>query len=173
MYTQCEAFGFRVPNGGRGVYDLTNNATKRAQNYTGGFMQKGLRLWHEYVEAGDLSLLPEMFTEDCVFISPVVHTPQRGKDITVLYLSGAMHVLKNEFRYLKEIVTDTHAALEFECKVDDIIVNGIDILTFGEDGLISEFKVMVRPLQAMNKVHAKMGEMLEALKKAKAAESAA
>ena len=96
-------------------------------------MQKGLRLWHEYVEAGDLSLLPEMFTEDCVFISPVVHTPQRGKDITVLYLSGAMHVLKIEFRYLKEIVTDTHAALEVECKVDDIIVNGIDILTFSED----------------------------------------
>ncbi|MEM6485129.1 MAG: nuclear transport factor 2 family protein, partial [Pseudomonadota bacterium] len=76
-------------------------------------MQKGLKLWHEYVEAGDPALLPAMFTEDCVFISPVVHTPQRGRDITVLYLSGAMYVLGNGFRYLKEIVTDTHAALEF------------------------------------------------------------
>ena len=104
-----------------------------------------------------------------MFISPVVHTPQKGRDISVLYLTGAMHVLNQDFRYTKEIVADRHAVLEFECVIDGIIVNGIDMMTFADDGRISEFKVMVRPLKAMQILHAKMAEMLQALAGGKSA----
>ena len=126
---------------------------------------QAIELWHEIVRSQDPTRLPEILTEDCVMLSPVVHTPQRGRDITVLYLSAAMHVFGDGFHYLKEIVSDDHAALEFECEVEGILINGIDILTFADDGRISEFKVMVRPLQAVNKLHEKMGQMLEQLKR--------
>jgi hypothetical protein len=125
-----------------------------------------LSVWHEIVRSQEPSRLPEILTEDCVFFSPVVHTPQEGRDITVLYLSGAMHVFGAGFRYVKEVVGDDHAVLEFECDVDGILINGVDIISFAEDGRIREFKVMVRPLKAVNKIHEKMAAMLEALKAA-------
>ncbi|PIE38147.1 MAG: hypothetical protein CSA53_04455 [Gammaproteobacteria bacterium] len=112
---------------------------------------------------GDVTVLPEIISEDCVFLSPVIHTPQEGRDIAVMYLSAAAHVLRDGFHYVKEVVSDNHAVLEFICTIDDITVNGVDIMTFNEDGLISEFKVMVRPKKAMDKLHEKMKAMLEAL----------
>jgi len=123
-----------------------------------------LSTWHEIASTQNPSRLPEILTEDCVFLSPVVHTPQLGRDITVLYLTGAMQVFNESFRYTKEIVNDEHAMLEFECTVDGILVNGVDIMSFADDGRIREFKVMVRPLQAVNKLHAQMQAMLEQLK---------
>lgn len=120
--------------------------------------------WHEHVERGDPSALPAILAEDCVFLSPVVHTPQVGRDLSVLYLTGAMHVFGDSFRYTKEVETAPYAILEFESTVDGILINGVDIITFNSDGLISEFRVMVRPLKAMQMLHAKMGEMLETLK---------
>jgi hypothetical protein len=92
-----------------------------------------------------------------------VHTPQRGRELTKLYLTGAMHVLNKDFHYVKELVTPGHAVLEFVCDIDGISVNGVDIISFDSDGKIKEFKVMVRPLKAINLLHAKMREMLEHL----------
>ena len=130
-------------------------------------MNPALQAWHQVVEQGDLAKIPELLTEDCVFYSPVVHTPQRGRDITVLYLSGALQVFQGGgFRYVKEIVDEKHALLEFECTVDGIQINGVDILSFSDDDRICEFKVMLRPLKAVNTVHAKMAAMLERLKQA-------
>ena len=121
-------------------------------------------MWHEMVESGDTRRLDEILAEDCVFISPVVHTPQVGKDLTKLYLSGASNVLGgSNFRYVKKVVSGQHAVLEFVTEVDGIVVNGVDILTFDDDGLICEFKVMVRPLKAINMLHGKMKAMLEML----------
>jgi ketosteroid isomerase-like protein len=122
-----------------------------------------LDTWHEIVASGDTARFDEVLAPDCVFISPVVHTPQQGRDLTKLYLTGALNVFNDTFHYVKEIVTDTHAVLEFECEVDGIIVNGVDIMTFDADGKIIEFKVMVRPLKAINLLHAKMKAMLETL----------
>ena len=119
--------------------------------------------WHEVVAKGDPALLDEILAEDCVFLSPVVHTPQRGRDITKLYLTGAMQVLNDGFHYVKEVVTPEHAVLEFACEIDGIEVNGVDIISFDEQGKISEFKVMVRPLKAINMLHARMQQMLEQL----------
>lgn len=123
-----------------------------------------LARWHEHVERGDPAALPTILAEDCVFLSPVVHTPQLGRDISALYLTGAMHVFGNSFRYTKEVISTPYAILEFESTVDEVLINGVDIITFNNEGLISEFRVMVRPLKGMQMLHAKMGEMLEALK---------
>lgn len=126
-------------------------------------MNDTLHAWHQFVASQDTDLLQSILAEDCVFLSPVVHSPQRGRDITLLYLTGAMHVLQDGFRYQKEIVDGRHAVLEFICEVDGLEINGVDIISFDEAGQICEFKVMVRPLKAINKVHQKMAQMLEQL----------
>ena len=122
-----------------------------------------LERWHDIISQRDPSRLDEILAPDCVFYSPVVHTPQEGREMTRLYLTGAMHVFSENFRYVKEVVTPTHAVLEFQCEMDGIMVNGVDIMTFDENGKIIEFKVMVRPLKAINMLHARMRDMLEQL----------
>lgn len=123
-----------------------------------------LDLWHEILKERNPARLPEILAEDCVFLSPVVHTPQQGRARTIVYLTGAFHVFNNSFHYLKEVVDDQHAVLEFTCDLDGIIINGVDILTFDDSGKICEFKVMVRPLKAVNLLHQRMMAMLEQIK---------
>lgn len=122
-----------------------------------------LDIWHDMVRVGDLGRLDDILAEDCVFLSPIVHTPQQGRELTKLYLTAALSVFNETFHYEKEVVTAQYAVLEFVCEVDGIVVNGVDIMTFDEAGRITEFKVMVRPLKAINLLHAKMKAMLEAL----------
>ena len=122
-----------------------------------------IEIWHDIIAQRDPGRLDEILAPECVFYSPVVHTPQEGRDLTRLYLTGAMHVFNEGFRYIKEVVTPEHAVLEFECELDGILVNGVDIMSFDEAGRIVEFKVMVRPLKAVNMLHARMREMLEQL----------
>jgi len=121
--------------------------------------------WHQYLR-GELSGgLESLLSDEVVFYSPVVFTPQRGKAITTLYLNAAAVALGGEgtgaFRYVKQILADRQAMLEFETTVEGKHVNGVDILTCDEDGRIVEFKVMIRPLQAVNLVHKQMAAMLE------------
>ena len=120
-----------------------------------------LELWHDMLRKRDLGRLHEVLAEDCVFLSPIVHTPQRGRDLTRLYLTAALALFNESFQYVKEVVSPQHAVLEFTCEVDGIMVNGVDIMTFDDAGKIMEFKVMVRPLKAVNLLHAKMKAMLE------------
>ena len=120
-----------------------------------------LELWHDMLHKRDLGRIDELLAENCVFLSPIVHTPQQGRDLTRLYLTAALAVFNESFKYLKEVVSQQHAVLEFTCEVDGIMVNGVDIMTFDSAGKIIEFKVMVRPLKAINLLHAKMRAMLE------------
>jgi len=89
--------------------------------------------------------------------------------ITFIYLSAALHLLSGHtdrnFRYVNEITNDRHLHLEFECTLDGILINGIDLIELNEEGKITQFKVMLRPLQAIHMVHKKMGEMLAKGKK--------
>jgi len=121
--------------------------------------------WHELVEKADPSLLDELLAPDCVFHSPVVHTPQHGAELTRLYLTGAMHVLGagDGFRYEREIIGESNACLEFVTEVDGIIINGVDLIAWNQAGQITDFKVMIRPLKAINLLHGKMKSMLEQL----------
>jgi hypothetical protein len=130
-------------------------------------MTHPLSHWHAYTDKPSQAGLAALLHDDVVFHSPVVHTPQHGKAITFAYLWAANETLGNDtFEYLREVVDGQQAVLEFQTIMDGITVNGVDMIRWDEDGLIIDFKVMVRPLQAMNKVHEKMGEMLAQMKKA-------
>ena len=135
--------------------------------------------WHEHTKGRLEGGLDAILHPDVVFLSPIVFTPQKGIDITKAYLTAAGGTLGGEpsdtpasgsgepatagggFEYTKEILDGHHAVLEFETSVDGKYVNGIDMLTCDDDGMITEFKVMIRPLQAINLVHAQMKAMLE------------
>jgi predicted SnoaL-like aldol condensation-catalyzing enzyme len=122
----------------------------------------GLARWHAYMESeGDPALLSALIADDCVFHSPVVHTPQSGKPIVMAYLLAAAEVLGNDsFHYVRELVDGDEMMLEFVTELNGISVNGIDIIRFGDDGKIHDFKVMVRPLKAINTVWEMMGAQL-------------
>ena len=129
--------------------------------------QDNLKVWHEHFANKDGTGLRDQIAEDAVFHSPVVHTPQAGKPLVVAYLSAADIVLANDsFRYVREIVDESKnmAMLEFELELDGIQVNGVDIISWNDEGKIQDFKVMVRPLKAINKVWEEMGKMLETMK---------
>ncbi|MEM9668420.1 MAG: nuclear transport factor 2 family protein [Pseudomonadota bacterium] len=121
-----------------------------------------LQKWMDYMIRHDASDLPGLLHDDVVFTSPVVFTPQRGKAITLAYLGAAGATLGGDtFRYVRIFDCHDRAVLEFECEMDGKYVNGIDMIEWDEDGLIVDFKVLVRPLQAVQTVHAAMGAMLE------------
>ncbi|MGQ4828483.1 hypothetical protein, partial [Enterococcus faecalis] len=78
---------------------------------------------------------------------------QEGKAKVLAYLTAAGHVLGNEtFHYTRELVDGPEAMLEFVAELDGITINGIDLIRFDLEGRIVDFKVMVRPLKAINKV---------------------
>ncbi|MEM9034519.1 MAG: nuclear transport factor 2 family protein [Actinomycetota bacterium] len=137
--------------------------------------------WHQQLEGKLEGGLDAIIHEDCVFYSPIVFRPQEGRDLTKMYLGAAAGTLggvdagpagsddgstEGAFRYTKEILQGHQAMLEFETTIpgDDgepKYANGVDIITCDDDGMIVEFKVMMRPLQAINGVHAQMQAMLE------------
>lgn len=118
--------------------------------------------WYGYMKSHDGTALWEALHPDAVFESPVVHMPQRGRDITFKYLTSAEKVLGGPgFKYVGEWLNGNGAVLEFENEIEGIVINGVDIITFSDDGkLITYFKVMVRPLKAINLLHRLMGEQL-------------
>jgi hypothetical protein len=123
--------------------------------------------WHEFVRSRDPGRLEKLLADDVIFHSPVVHTPQRGKAIAQLYLRGAMQVLgAPAFRYEREIRGERDALLEFTTEIDGITINGVDLIRWDDAGRIVDFKVLVRPLKAINILHQKMGELLAQLKPA-------
>lgn len=121
-----------------------------------------LAAWHHAVKTRDPSALPAVMADDAVFHSPVVHTPQVGKAIMHKYLSAALICLIDDsFRYTREVVAGRDAVLEFEVELDGVRVNGVDMIAWNEQGQITSFKVMIRPLKAINVVHQRMGAMLQ------------
>jgi hypothetical protein len=124
-----------------------------------------LEQWHEIVRTRNLRGLDQLLADQATFHSPIVHTPQVGKALTKLYLTGAVLVLANEtFRYVREVVGPRDAVLEFTAEVDGITVNGVDMIRWDDAGRITDFKVMIRPLKAINLIHQKMAAALQGAK---------
>jgi hypothetical protein len=112
-----------------------------------------IAVWHHAVETRDLAPFEALLADDVVFQSPAVHAPQPGKPIVAKYLRAAMSVLNNgTFRYLDEWHGERSAILEFEATIDGISINGIDLIRWNEAGQVVNFKVMVRPMKALNLV---------------------
>jgi len=128
--------------------------------------QPNLQRWFDWITGThDTETLAAMLHDDVVFRSPVVHTPQEGKSITLAYLSAAGQTLGGDsFKYTRIFDCGDKAVLEFETEMDGILVNGIDMIEWNSDDLIIDFKVMVRPLKGMQAVHAAMGAMLAQMK---------
>ena len=125
-------------------------------------MATALDSWHEIIRNRDSSALDTLIADDAVFHSPVVHTPQVGKAIVVKYLTAAANVLLDEsFKYLREMVDERQAMLEFQVTLDDIVINGVDHIRWNDNNQIIEFKVWVRPLKGMQKLHQAMAKQLE------------
>ncbi|MES1939179.1 hypothetical protein T5B8_02980 [Salinisphaera sp. T5B8] len=125
--------------------------------------QDPIAAWHELVERRSPEGLDALVDENAVFYSPVVHTPQTGKAVTVQYLSAALQVfVTDDFHYVRQVKDDNNAILEFEVELDGIQVNGVDMIRWNDAGKITEFKVMLRPLKAVNLIHQKMAAMLQA-----------
>lgn len=141
--------------------------------------------WHAYLRGGGAGGLEELLDDDVVFYSPVVHTPQRGRDLTTMYLTAAAQALpgddasaestaplgpdhgadgdRTRFRYTKQVMSGDTAVLEFETTVEGIHINGVDIIRCNDEGRIVEFRVMVRPLKAINLLHRQMADLLAAM----------
>lgn len=122
-----------------------------------------LDTWHDLVKTRNAKGLRDLLADEVVFHSPVVHTPQAGKAVTTQYLAAAFQVFFNaSFRYVREVVGPRDAVLEFQVEIDGITVNGVDMIRWNGDGRITDFKVMIRPLKAINLIHQKMAAMLQA-----------
>ncbi len=122
--------------------------------------------WHRLLGQRDAAGLDDLLADDAVFYSPVVHTPQVGKHVTKAYLAAAFAVFGNDtFRYVRELRSDRDAVLEFELEIAGIAINGVDMIRWNDRGQITEFKVMLRPLKAVNLIHEKMGAVLAAARR--------
>lgn len=136
--------------------------------------------WHNHLRGQHPGGLDDLLADDVVFLSPVVFTPQKGKEITKTYLNaafatfdGAESVQTGEqkegsketdgFHYTKRVLAGNHAVLEFETQMNGKYINGVDIITCNDEGKIVEFKVMIRPLQAVNAMHQQMAAMLKSM----------
>lgn len=140
---------------------MVDTRTGKPSSVDGEQENGALAHWHAYIESGDPKVLLALLDDDVVFESPVVHTPQRGKDITFKYLMAAAKVLGGPgFTYLNEWYARDSAILEFETQIDGILINGVDMIWWNGEGRITRFKVMVRPLKAINLLHQMMGAQL-------------
>ena len=123
-----------------------------------------LKKWHEGLISNYPKLLDEILDESCVFTSPIVFKPIEGKEMSKLYLMGAGQTFDmDRFEYVRELVDGLDSVLEFETYIGDISVNGVDIIRWNDEGKIIDFKVMIRPLQAIGALQKKMSEALDNL----------
>ena len=121
-----------------------------------------IKEWHEVVKSGNTENLSSIIDSDCIFYSPVVFTPQKGKELTIKYLSAAALVFGDDsFKYIKEVINEKNACLEFELKLNGIEINGVDLISWNDKNKISEFKVLIRPLKGVQLIHELMGGTLE------------
>ena len=121
-----------------------------------------IKEWHEIVKSGNTENLSSIIDSDCIFYSPVVFTPQKGKELTIKYLSAAALVFGDDsFKYIKQVINEKNACLEFELKLNGIEINGVDLISWNDKNKISEFKVLIRPLKGVQLIHELMGGTLE------------
>ena len=137
-------------------------------------IEKAIENWHSFLR-GNFEL-DDLIHEECIFFSPVVFKPLKGRELTKLYLNAAYKVFPGDkgeqennqsltnsgsFNYTKSILNENHAALEFETIIDGIEINGIDIISCDDESLITEFKVMIRSKKAIDKIQSQMASMIE------------
>ena len=125
-------------------------------------MTNPIEKWHKIIKSGSVDLLSDIIADTCIFYSPVVYSPQEGKEITIKYLSAAAMVFGvDSFFYTKELINKNNACLEFELEINEIKINGVDLITWNDENKITEFRVFIRPLKGVQIIHEFMGGTLD------------
>lgn len=133
-----------------------------------GMTPQVIQRWTDYIgtihtKDGEPAVPDELLAEDVVFYSPAVFTPQQGKATTAKYLNAAAKLFGGtDFRYVEQWHGEQSAILEFQATLDGVLVDGIDMIHWGEDGKIVSFKVMIRPFKGLQAVIPRMAELLGA-----------
>ena len=118
--------------------------------------------WLQYMQSGTNALLDELLDDGIEFYSPAVFTPQKGIARARPYLVAAEQMFANtNFRYTAQWASDRSAVLEFAADLDGVHIDGVDIIQWNDGDKITEFKVMVRPLKAIQTIIPIMGRLLE------------
>jgi hypothetical protein len=112
------------------------------------------------VEAQDRDAMVAALAPDVVLHSPITFRPFEGREAVSL-LFGVLLDTFEDFRYSDELDGNGVKALVFEARVGDRLVQGLDLLRFDADGLVSDFTVMVRPLSAAMALAEAVGKGLE------------
>ncbi|WP_462253756.1 nuclear transport factor 2 family protein [Ekhidna sp.] len=125
-------------------------------------MTNPISSWHKVVESKDADMLKSILHKEATFYSPILFKPQKGRKMVLAYLLSASNMFEGSgFHYVKELISEKEAILEFNAEIDGIKIDGVDIISWDEEAKITEFKVMLRPLKALEKVGEKMKEQLE------------
>ena len=122
-------------------------------------IEASLKCWHEIIASGDTGRLRSLLAPDCVFRSPVAYQPYRGAEPTERVLATAAAVFE-EFRYHRQFVAGNDVGLEFSARVGTAELKGIDLIHFDDNGLITEFEVMVRPATGLQALGQEMARRL-------------
>ena len=122
-------------------------------------IESSLACWHDIIASGDTRRLRSLLAPDCVFRSPVAYQPYRGADRTELVLSTAAEVFE-DFKYHRRFVDGNDVALEFSARIGETELKGIDLIRFSDDGLITDFEVMVRPASGLQALGLAMASRL-------------
>ncbi len=119
--------------------------------------------WLRVIESGEMAELDEMLASDAVFYSPAVFAPQHGRATTAAYLRAAEQMFSGTgFHYVEKWIGPDSAVLHFAAEVDGLSVEGIDMIHWNDEGLITAVKVMIRPFKALQGVIGRMAELLAA-----------
>ncbi len=122
-------------------------------------MHETLKRWHEFVDSPDAAVLEEILAHEVKFHSPFVWKPKDGKALTSQILMTVTQVFE-DFRYVRTIIGDGNWCLEFEARVGDLTLRGVDLIKLGPDGKIVDFEVMIRPANALQALGLEMGRRL-------------
>ncbi|MCZ8220164.1 MAG: nuclear transport factor 2 family protein [Acidovorax sp.] len=122
---------------------------------------RSLETWHHMVASRDLSNLLSIVHPDAVFRSPMANTAYTSAPALMLALSTVIQVFE-DFTYHRQLASDDglNIVLEFSARVGDKQLKGIDLVRFNQQGQITEFEVMVRPLSGLQALGAEMGARL-------------
>lgn len=122
-------------------------------------MNETIKRWHEFIETLNANILDEILAENVKFHSPFVWKPKEGKMMAKAILIAASQTFQ-DFRYVREIAENNNFMLEFEAKVSELTLRGVDIIALGDDGKIIDFEVMIRPANALQSLGMEMTRKL-------------
>lgn len=122
---------------------------------------RSMEQWHDMIARQDLSEVVRIVHPDAVFRSPMAVHPYRPAAALVMALQTVVTILE-DFRYDRQFASSDgqSVVMEFSARVGDKQLKGIDMVRFDEQGLIVEFEVMIRPLNALQALGAEMGARL-------------